>query len=397
MLLITLREAVRSLWGAKQRTFLALLGVTIGIGSVMAMLTIGDTTRAEALRRFKNMATDVIVLRPGYGPSHGSRMKATVLTLDLLDRVAKYSKTIRLMSPEVQIYGLDATLGRSKIKVNLVGIRSEYFQIKGLAATRGRLFSFLDRGRRVALLGAEAARNFGMTRSDPPLKDGLTVRGSQYTVVGILSPAKVGMNSGEVDRAVFLPIETASRLSGSLGVTLATARIGDNVNHDRAQTEINELVSRLGSPGDSVQMESPRKTVEQIAKQMDLYTLLLAAIGSISLVVGGIGIMNMMLISVAERRQEIGIRRAMGGRRRHITGQFLVESIILCIAGGLLGMGLGIGGGYGVAHLQGAQLVVSTKAVIICLAVAFGSGTFFGYYPARKAAAMEIILALKAD
>jgi putative ABC transport system permease protein len=200
-----------------------------------------------------------------------------------------------------------------------------------------------------------------------------------------------------VDDTVLIPLDMARRYAQEPGLNQATVQLWPDTDHDLASAEITNLLDQFKGLPFNLHINSPRQLLEQVSRQMRLYTMLLAAVGSISLIVGGVGIMNMMLVSVTERRREIGIRRAMGAQRKDIVSQFLVESMLLSLAGGIIGVGLGVGVGLIAASVKGWQPVWVPGAIFLCLGVSLTVGLFFGYYPARKAAGVDVIVALRAD
>ena len=392
MFAVNCREAFNSMKGSKQRTFLALLGIIIGIGSVMALLSIGATIKSEALRQFRLMGTDVITLRAGMNGGPGEEIKLSVLLVDFL---AKYSRNIRRASPENKSY-TKVAVGPASHSSSVVGIREAFNHIKRLTAAKGRLLSFLDNGLPHAVLGSALYQKLLKGGAQEPIKE-VTITNQPFTVVGVMAPANLGFQSREVDESIYVPLDMMSRLKQGRGLDQATVQLWPESDHQKTQVELQDLASRFGLPQGAMEINSPRRMLEHMEKQMELFTLLLAAVGSISLVVGGVGIMNMMLVSVTERRREIGIRRALGAQRGDITSQFLVESTMLSLTGGILGGVLGVAVAYVVARIEKAPLILSLDAMALCLGVALGVGLFFGFYPARKAAAMDVILALKAD
>ncbi|MCB2225478.1 MAG: ABC transporter permease [Desulfarculaceae bacterium] len=397
ILLVNLKEAVRSLLASKQRTLLALLGVIIGIGSVMAMLAIGETIKAESMRQYQAMGTDILTIRPEAQPRPGEPWGAmAVITPEDMTRLARYSRAIRRYSLIVET---SATLraGRAKLEnATLNGVQAAYRQIKRLKMARGRFISPLDQGRHHLVLGSQVARDLDRAGAPRPLRE-LTIKGRIYKVIGVLAPADLGYDSDTVNRAAFAPVGMALRMDGQTGAGSAVVQVKRGTDHAAAGAELNRLMQGFTHGRVSLEVESPKQLLQQMAAQMRLLTLLLAAVGSISLVVGGVGIMNMMLVSVAERRREIGIRRAMGAQKGYITFQFLVESVILSGAGGIIGIAAGLGGAWLAADMQKWQFQMPLDAVGLCLGVALGVGLFFGYYPARKAAGMQIIDALKTE
>jgi putative ABC transport system permease protein len=394
MLGVNAREAVRSLAASKQRTLLALVGIIIGIGSVMAMLGVGETVKAEALRRFQQMGTDVVTLRPGWGgrDQGGERQALHAEDLELL---ARYARSVRGVSPEVENYG-KVQAGPAENSVTVKGVWPSFLRINRLEMGRGRFFTPYDESRSFVVLGHEAQRNLVAKGAPQPLTD-VNIEGRPYTVIGVLAPtqgASMGPMTGE---SVLVPLDMAQRWSREPGVSQATVWLWPEADHDAASAEIIELMGRFRGGPARLDIHSPRQLLEQIAGQMRLYTLLLAAVGSISLIVGGVGIMNMMLVSVTERRREIGIRRALGAQQRDIVSQFLVESMLLSLVGGVVGVGLGTAASLIIARLQDWEPMVLPSAMALCLGVSLAVGLFFGYYPARKAAGVDVIVALKAD
>ncbi len=394
MLAVNTREALRSLTASKQRTLLALVGVIIGIGSVMAMLGVGETVKAEALRQFTQMGTDVITVRPGYSSEEqgGQRM---VLTPGDFQRLARYGLSVRSVSPEVDTYG-KVQAGAAEISGSVKGVWPVFARINRLQLMQGRFLTPFDKGRSFVVLGHGAFEKLAQRGAPRPIKE-ITIEGRPYQVVGVLDPAKLGYNSQAVDDSVMIYLDMAQRYARDPGISQATVRLWPEVDPGQASAEVKRLLARFKGKPVPIDIYSPRQLLEQIARQMRLYTMLLAAVGSISLIVGGVGIMNMMLVSVTERRREIGIRRALGAQRRDITSQFLVESMLLSLVGGLIGVGLGVGGSLITARVQHWQPVWVPGAMMLCLGVSLAVGLFFGYYPARKAAGVDVIVALKAD
>jgi putative ABC transport system permease protein len=394
MLAVNAREALRSLTASKQRTLLALIGVIIGIGSVMAMLGLGETVKAEALRQFNQMGTDVLTVRPGFGAADDRRQPQPLLPEDMT-LLARYAQTVRSVSPEVEIYG-KVRSGPAELSGNVKGVWPAFAEINRLKMTKGRFLTDYDRGSPFAVLGHSAFQKLIDQGARRPLNE-ITIMGRPYSVIGVLAPAELGYNSQTVDEAVLVPLDMAQRFSQEPGLNQASVRLWPNVDHDLASAEINNLLNQFKGESVNLHINSPRQLLEQISRQMRLYTMLLAAVGSISLIVGGVGIMNMMLVSVTERRREIGIRRAMGAQRKDIVSQFLVESMLLSLAGGIIGVALGQAVSLIAASVQGWQQLWVPGAILLCLGVSLAVGLFFGYYPARKAAGLDVIVALRAD
>lgn len=394
MLAVNAREAMRSLAASKQRTLLALIGVIIGIGSVMAMLGIGESVKAEALRQFNQMGTDVITLRPGFGSDDDAGTPQALLPEDM-KLLARYAHSVRSISPEVEIYG-KVRSGPAELSGSVKGVWPTFADINRLKMSKGRFLTRYDRGSPFAVLGHSALQQLLKQGAREPVEE-ITIMGRPYSVVGVLAPAELGYNSSMVDEAVLIPLDMATRYAQSPGLNQAAVQLWPEVDHDLASAEISDLLSKFKGQPSNLNISSPRQLLEQVSRQMRLYTMLLAAVGSISLIVGGVGIMNMMLVSVTERRREIGIRRAMGAQRKDIVSQFLVESMLLSFVGGIVGVGLGVAVSLVAASVQGWRPVWVPGSMLLCLGVALAVGLFFGYYPARKAAGVDVIVALRAD
>ena len=392
LLSVNAREAWRSLKASKQRTILALLGVIIGIGSVMAMLSMGETIKAKALAEFRQMGTDIISVRKGYTPESTG---GSGLNVDDFDQLAKFSRNIRETSPEVSTWG-KIRAGQAEVDSSIKGVRPVFLHINKLKMASGRFLTVFDEDRSFCVLGGKTYERLIREGARPPISE-VTLRGLPFQVLGVLEPAQLGFRSEEVDSAVFMPMGLADRMGGFEGASRITVRLWPTSDHDVASAEINKLWNKLNQGNSVLEIDSPKQLLEQMAKQMRLYTLLLAAVASISLVVGGVGIMNMMLVSVTERRREIGIRRALGAQRGDITSQFLVESVILSLVGGVIGIALGVGACFAVSEFNGWDAVIPMDAMGLCLGVAMAVGLFFGYYPARKASHLDVIVALKAE
>jgi putative ABC transport system permease protein len=218
-----------------------------------------------------------------------------------------------------------------------------------------------------------------------------------YTVIGYLDEISAGgLRSFEPNEAIFVHLTTLLRVQASSEISNILAKVREGSSNDSAKVQVNEFFVRHPQIKD-VLITSPEEMIAQMEKQMKLYTLLLGAIGSISLIVGGVGVMNVMLVSVAERRREIGIRRALGAKRADIKSQFLIESMILSLVGGVLGILLGLGVSFALAHFAKWQFSVSYAAVMLGFGVSSAVGIFFGYYPAHQASKLDPIIALRSD
>jgi putative ABC transport system permease protein len=384
-----LREARRSLLGNKKRTILALIGIVIGIGSVIALVTVGRIVEEQSLRQFLSMGTNLFQVQ-GSTTSQGQGWplaKAMALpdTASDVGLIAPFTTTSGSYSygmgnwQDEQLYGVTAGfLGASKIKL-----------------AQGRNLTPMDKGSYFCVIGQELAKRMRKQGAGKIIGSRLIINGLIFPVVGVMEHVESNMmRPWGLNKGALIPITTALRIPGRQMIHTAIVRIAPGGTQARAQAQSISYFKRL-APEITVRIESPQQLIHQMEKQMRLFTLLLGAIGAISLVVGGVGVMNVMLVSVSERKREIGIRRALGAQRKDIQWQFLTESIILCLIGGFIGAVIGVGVSYFIALFSHWVFVASYSAVVVGVGVSLLIGVFFGYYPARQASMLSPIEALR--
>ena len=387
------RKAVASLAAVRARSFLALFGIVVGIGSVIAMVSTSEVVKEESLKQFRELGTDILMIRQLH--VLGTRRPAVVTPLDVA--ALPYDvPAIAQATPWIESSGDFVHDGASVADGAAFGAAEAFADINRLRMRSGRFVSELDRGQRYCAVGsgvADALRREGVGEVV-----GARIRflGRLYTVVGELEPSfgqRFGQNF-EPNRSIFLPVDTMMRLSRLEGVRLIFARMAAGVTPEDAEREVLTYFEAR-KPGIRLRVTSAQQLIERMREQGQLFTLLLGAVGGISLIVGGVGVMNLMLISVSERRGEIGLRRALGARRRDIRRQFVIESVALCLAGGALGVAAGIGVAYAICTFAGWPFFVSLTAMLLGVFVSTGVGVFFGFYPAHQAARLDPIAALR--
>ncbi len=383
------KEAAASLISARQRSLLALLGIAIGVGSVIAMMSVGVIVRDEGLRQFKELGTDILSIRIRRAAPH----LAALVTPEDAFRIAALP-TLAAAAPYMTTQGRISIAGRAAQDVTVVGTTASLADLDKLSIATGRHISDLDTRRYYCVIGAAVASAMREAGFEKVVGEAVRLDSAVYTVVGVLKRIPQGKRRYDPTRSVLIPISTAQRVFTRPAVRNFTARMKPGAHHLAATQEVNDYFRRK-SRDLRVRVRSAEQLIEQMYKQMRLFTLLLGSLGSISLLVGGIGVMNVMLISVAERRLEIGIRRAIGARRADIQSQFLIESVMLSLAGGAVGMGAGIAATWGICNFAGWTFQISATAMGLGMAVATACGVFFGFYPAWQAARLDPVATLR--
>ena len=389
LLRANLKEAAGSLLAARQRSLLALIGISIGVGSVIAMISIGVIVRDASLRQFQELGTDVLTVRV----RRAAPRVAALVTPDDARGLAALP-TVAAAAPFMSSPGKVSLGGRAVVDVTMIGATAALARLDRLGLASGRHISDLDRRRYFCVVGAEVAAAMREAGFGRIVGETFRMGGGVYTVVGEMERVPRGMRRYDANRSVIVPISTARRAFPNPYIRNFTARMSPGAHHVAAEAEVRDYFGRKS--GDlRLQVRSAERLIEQMYRQMRLFALLLGSLGSIALLVGGIGVMNVMLVSVMERRSEIGIRRALGARRADIQGQFLIESVVLSLAGGMIGIAAGMAGTYGICAYAGWTFGMSPVAMGLGMAVATASGVFFGFYPAWQAARLDPVATLR--
>lgn len=388
---IYLKEALRSLSSSRQRSLLTMIGVVIGVSSMIAMVSIGLIVQAEAVRRFQAQGTDILTLRKQGAYGTGKTVITLEDALGLMTLPAIASSAPFLSSSD------KVPIAKRNLNVQVFGVTERFADLRKLVLEEGRFISDLDHRRYFCVVGAGIARTMRSAGVRPLIGGFVTMRKVVYTVVGVLRDIpRDPLGILNANNAVFIPFNTAERVFDNPELENVVVRMSPGAHHDDAIAQMKNYF-RLKPKSPKIEVNSPRQLIEQMQSQMQLLTLLLGSVGGISLLVGGLGVMNVMMATVSERRLEIGIRRALGARRRDIQWQFLIESIILSMLGGVFGIALGIGVSYFISHQNGWQFFVSLQAVGLGFGITGGAGVFFGFYPARQAARIDPIVALRGE
>ena len=384
------QEAIRSLRRAKLRTLLALIGIVIGIGSVIAMVSLGEVAKATTRAEYEALGTDILIIK-----SQGDNTISLADALALADEIP----SIREAAPRIQIQGAFRHAGKYLDSGVLQGVTASFARVNKLEMEKGRFISDLDATRHWGVVGARIAEEMRQAGTRQIIGETLEMDGWLFTVVGVLREAPENYSlpfQSNANKSVFAPITTLPRLQARQKIDLIIARTRAGVHPEVAARDVQAWFQKR-NPDLELKTTSAQQLIAQMESQMKIMTLLLAAIGSIALIVGGIGVMNIMLVAVAERRREIGIRRALGARRRDIQNQFLIEAIILTVAGGILGVVLGTASTWAICLFVDWDFFVSATACIIGIGVSSAVGVFFGFQPAYKAARLDPVVCLQAE
>lgn len=398
-----LKIALNALKRNKMRTILTMLGIVIGVASVIAMLAIGQGSKKSIQDQVSSMGSNMIIVFPGSQSRGGVQMGSSSnksLTLGDITAIAQNCPSIKMVSPEVRSNGQVIFAGNNA-PTSIYGGNENYLGIKKLSVTSGREFTQQEirSASKVCLIGKTVIENVFEDNTDP-IGQYIRFNNIPFKIIGVLSEKGQNTFGQDQDDLLIVPYTTVQkRVLAITHVQTILASAVDEASSPDAVTEVSELLrirhKIKETDEDDFQVRSQEELVQTFSSISNILTILLGAIAGISLLVGGIGIMNIMYVSVTERTREIGLRMAIGGRGIDILFQFLTESILISVIGGILGILLGIGASQLVGKIMTWPVVVMPQAVMASFLVCTAIGIFFGWYPARKAANLDPIDALR--
>jgi putative ABC transport system permease protein len=396
----TVAVAFQSIRANKMRSLLTMLGIVIGVGAVITMVALGSGAQKAVSDRINSLGANLLNIYPGQMSFRGVASDQRVsLTIDDAEALQKDAPLLSAVVPELS-RNQQVKYGNQNLNVSIVGTTANYTAVRNYQLPYGRMFTNGDdAGRqRYAVLGSQVPEMLG---ANPAAMIGQTVlvRGIPFEIIGILSE-KGSQGFQNPDEQILIPLQTARfRVFGTDRLRTIAVQVRDGVPLEQGMVDLERILRRehkIRPGGDNdFQVRNSREFLATQQAATQILTALLASIAAVSLVVGGIGIMNIMLVSVTERTREIGVRKALGATRTNILLQFLIEALVLCITGGTIGILLGVGAAVGLSKLLHWNTLISPASIAIAFGFSAGVGLFFGIWPARKAASLDPIVALR--
>ncbi|KTD57136.1 ABC transporter permease [Legionella sainthelensi] len=388
------QQALVNLTAAKLRSFLAVLGILVGTAAVVALISCGQLATEKALAQFKALGTDLLSVAV-YSKTVGKGNQESV-SIAQWEQLSERIPYIMDMAPYSTAYQSLSYQGKS-MQGAVIGANEHLAKIVNIKLAAGHFVSFVDSYEHYCVIGGNLARQIREISFDEPIGKQLRIGQSLYTIIGIAEPWKEnGFFNEDINQAVIVPLVGINLISKDAKVNNVILKLRPDSPIDEVIEEIKQIISSA-APKLNVFTRSPKQIIASMESQGQIFTLLLAVIGGISLLVGGIGVMNVMLVSVSERKKEIGIRKAVGAKNSEIQALFLVESVMLSLVGGVLGVLLGLIVTRILAYFSGWNFSIYFLPPVAGFLVSAATGIFFGFYPARRAAKLAPVISLRSD
>lgn len=397
------RIAFRAIANNKMRAFLTMLGVIIGVAAVIAMLAIGQGSKRSIRASIEEMGSNMIMIHPGGERMGGVRLSSSdmqSLKLEDYQAIVNQNTYLDKITPTVNSSG-QLIYGGNNTPSTVYGVNEQYLDIRRYAIGSGEMFTESDIkcAAKVCVVGQTVVDNL-FTKGEDPLGKTIRFNSIPFRIIGVLEPKGYNSMGQDQDDLILAPYTTVQKRI--LAITYLQGITASAIDESQTQQAIDEISDILrtnhklrATDEDDFTVRSTQEMSEMMTSTMDMMTILLACIASISLVVGGIGIMNIMYVSVTERTREIGLRMSIGAKGRHILWQFLIEAVIISVTGGIIGVLFGIGASMAINLILKWPIYVQPASVLLSFAVCTLTGIFFGWYPARKASRLNPIDALR--
>lgn len=383
--------AIKSIMGSKFRSFLTMLGIIIGVAAVIILVSLVNGFSQDMAKSFESLGTNLITVSI---TGRGGNTKVT--PTEMINFAKENQDSIAYVSPTLTVMGATIKYGSNNLTSSVYGGSEEYDKIKSYEIEEGRFLGYIDveKRQKVCVLGKYVANE--LFENESPIGKEIKINGERYNVIGVLT-AKQGAEEGSTDDMLIIPYTVATRLSRNASVSSYSFSAADKDSVDEAMATIEKYLLSIFSNTNYYKVYNQADSLEQINELSSTLTTVLVGVAAISLLVGGIGIMNIMLVSVTERTKEIGIRKSLGGKRRDILMQFVIEAATTSALGGVLGIIFGCAMAVLAGNLLGVSIAISANAIIIAFSVSVAIGIIFGYFPAAKASKLNPIDALRYD
>jgi putative ABC transport system permease protein len=400
----TIRVALEALRANKLRSFLTMLGIMIGVAAVIAMVALGRGAERSVKSRITSLGTTLLTVMPGQQRGMGGVASAAdrrELTVDDAEAIERNAEHVLAVQPEMT-RSFQVQYRGQNTNTSVVGTTANYLEVRKFTLAAGRMFHDRENEarKRLAVLGPEVATDLGAASPASLIGADLRINGISFEVIGVLASKGQGGGFGNPDDQVLVPIRTArERLTGSDRLRSISVLSTSENDIPVTMAEVSRILRREHrlriDQDDDFRIMSQADFLTTLGETTKVFTMLLAGIAAVSLLVGGIGIMNIMLVSVTERTREIGIRKALGATRRTILLQFLIEALVLCFVGGGIGVALGVGMAVGLREAFSWDTAVDGQAVLLAIVFSGAVGVLFGVWPARRAASLDPIASLR--
>ena len=394
--------ALGALRANKLRSLLTMLGIVIGVAAVIAVVALGAGAQSAVKARISSLGTTLLTVMPGQQRGMGVSFDQTMkLTMADAKAIEEKATTLNAVQPEINSRA-QVQWQNQNTSTSIVGTTANYLEVRKYQLDAGRMFTRAeDEGKqRLVVIGQTVMTNLGIRSSDAILGEAVRIKGLQFTVVGVLKAKGQTSPFGDPDDQVLIPITTGRfRVFGTdrLRSISVLAQTEDKI--PEAMADVQRVLRRqhrlVPSKPDDFQIRSQADFLNTLGETTAVFTYLLSGIAAVSLLVGGIGIMNIMLVSVTERTREIGIRKALGATKFNILLQFLIEAVVLCLLGGLIGAAVGSGGAMAMSAFAQWNTQISPSSIVMAFVFSAVVGVLFGVWPARRAASLDPIVALR--